>query len=226
MGGIPTNLNAEVVIDPQNTVLPGLFAAGECACVSVHGANRLGTNSLVDILVYGRRAGRNAAAYAAQNALPVLPAKPEEASRIQLEGIRENAGGESAAEIRKEMRGMMMDHVGVYRTDELLTEALSRLEGLKKRYHHVSIMDKGKRWNTELLEAWELGCLLDLAEATTVAALSRTESRGAHYREDYPERDDINWLVHSLAYLEPEGQVRMQTKPVTLGLYEPKKRVY
>ena len=226
MGGIPTNINAEVVITPENTVLPGLYAAGECACVSVHGANRLGTNSLVDILVFGRRAGQNAAAYAVQNDLPVLPVEPEAAGRIQLESIRDNPGAESAAEIRKEMRNMMMDHVGVYRTAELLTEALARLEGLKRRYRNISIMDKGKRWNTELLEAWELGCLLDLAEATTVAALARTESRGAHYREDFPERDDVNWLAHSLAYLEPEGQVRMETKPVTLGLYEPKQRVY
>jgi succinate dehydrogenase / fumarate reductase flavoprotein subunit len=226
MGGIPTNIHAEVVIDPQNTVMPGLYAAGECACVSVHGANRLGTNSLVDILVFGRRAGQNAAAHAARTALPALPAEPETASRTQIEAIRENAGGESAAEIRKEMRDMMMDHVGVFRTEELLTEALSRLQALKKRCSRVSIMDKGRRWNTELFEAWELGCLLDLAEATTVAALVRTESRGAHYREDYPERDDVNWLAHSLAYLESDGAVTMKTKPVTLGLYEPSKRVY
>jgi succinate dehydrogenase / fumarate reductase flavoprotein subunit len=226
MGGIPTNIHAEVVIDPQNTVMPGLYAAGECACVSVHGANRLGTNSLVDILVFGRRAGQNAAAYAARAALPALPAEPEAASRTQIETIRENAGGESAAEIRKEMRNMMMDRVGVFRTEELLTEALAQLQALKERYRRVSIMDKGKRWNTELFEAWELGCLLDLAEATTVAALARTESRGAHYREDYPERDDVNWLVHSLAYLESDGTVTMKTKPVTLGLYEPSKRVY
>jgi succinate dehydrogenase / fumarate reductase flavoprotein subunit len=226
MGGIPTNVHAEVVVDAANTVMPGLYAAGECACVSVHGANRLGTNSLVDILVFGRRAGQNAAAYAAGASLPTLPADPEAASLAQIESIRNNAGGESAAEIRKEMRELMMDQVSVFRTEELLSDALSQVQALKERCGRVTIMDKGRRWNTELLEAWELGCLLHLAEATTVAALSRTESRGAHYREDFPERDDVKWLVHSLAYLDTNEKIRMETKPVTLGLYEPTKRVY
>ncbi len=226
MGGIPTNNNAEVVIDAQHTVMPGFYAAGECACVSVHGANRLGTNSLVDILVFGRRAGRHAAAYASAADWPALPPHPEENTRGQLQAIREGQGAEVVADIRKGMRDLMMDKVGVFRTEAFLTEALAGMRGLKERFRRIAIMDKGKRWNPELLEAWELGCQLDLAEVTAVAALARTESRGAHFREDFPERDDVNWLKHSLAYLEADGKIRLDTKPVTLGLYEPAKRVY
>ena len=140
--------------------------------------------------------------------------------------IRDAAGGESVADIRREMRALMMDKVGVYRTAERLDEAVSRLRELKQRFAGISIMDKGTRWNTELLEAWELGSLLDLAEVTAVTAQARTESRGAHSREDYPDRDDANWLRHSLAWLQPDGGIRLDYKPVKLGLYEPAKRVY
>ena len=226
MGGIPTNNSAEVVVDAQNTVMPGFYAAGECACVSVHGANRLGTNSLVDILVFGRRAGQNAAAYANGADWPALPPAPQDQAQSQIEAIREGQGREVVADIRKAMRKVMMDKVSVFRTEAFLTEALASVRQLQERLNNIAIMDKGRRWNTELLEAWELGCLLDLAEVTAVAALARQESRGAHFREDFPDRDDVNWLKHSLAHREADGQIRMDTKPVTLGLYEPAKRVY
>jgi succinate dehydrogenase / fumarate reductase flavoprotein subunit len=214
------------VIDAQNTVMPGFYAAGECACVSVHGANRLGTNSLVDILVFGRRAGQNAAAYANGADWPALPPAPQDQAQSQIEAIRAGQGREVVADIRKAMRKVMMDKVSVFRTEAFLTEALANVRQLKERLDNIAIMDKGRRWNTELLEAWELGCLLDLAEVTAVAALARQESRGAHFREDFPDRDDVNWLKHSLAHRESDGQIRMDTKPVTLGLYEPAKRVY
>jgi succinate dehydrogenase / fumarate reductase flavoprotein subunit len=226
MGGIPTDNNGQVVIDSENTPIPGFYAAGECACVSVHGANRLGTNSLVDILVFGRRAGVAAALYAQSAAFPALPAQPEANAAAELERIRKGEGGESAGMIRKDMRQMMMDNVGVFRTEELLTGAIQKLAELRERWRRVTIMDKGARWNTELMETWELGCLIDLAYVTAVAALDRKESRGGHYREDYPERDDDNWLKHSLAFPLGDGGVRMSSKPVRLGRYTPAKRVY
>jgi succinate dehydrogenase / fumarate reductase flavoprotein subunit len=226
MGGIPTDVDGRVVVDSQNTSLPGFYAAGEAACVSVHGANRLGTNSLVDILVFGRRAGLHAAQYANGAAWPALPANPEEFAREQLETIRNNTGKEIIADIRTEMREVMMDKVSLFRTDAYLAEAISKVGELKARFKNAAIMDKGKRWNTELLEAWELGNLLDLAEVTAIAARARTESRGAHARQDYPDRDDANWLKHSLAFRQADDSVKLDYKPVKLGIHQPAKRVY
>lgn len=226
MGGIPTNIDAEVVIDPNNTVLPGFYAAGECACVSVHGANRLGTNSLVDIVVFGKVAGQKAVEYASQTEFTPLPANAEAEIKAVLEGIRNNQGNEKVATLRREMQDIMMTNVGVFRTAELIEGALNKIRELKQRYTRIAIQDKGTRFNTELLEAFELGCLLDLAEATCVSALARTESRGGHARDDYPKRDDANWLKHSLVWLEPDGNLRLDYKPVVITQYEPKERVY
>ncbi len=226
MGGIPTNIDAEVVIDASNTVLPGFYAAGECACVSVHGANRLGTNSLVDLVVFGKVAGQKAVEFANQTEFTPLPANAEAEIKSVLEGIRNNQGNEKVATLRREMQEIMMTNVGVFRTAELVEGALKKIRELKDRYTRITVQDKGTRFNTELLEAFELGCLLDLAEATCVSALARTESRGGHARDDYPKRDDVNWLKHSLVWLEPDGNLRLDYKPVVITKYEPKERVY
>jgi succinate dehydrogenase / fumarate reductase flavoprotein subunit len=226
MGGIPTNVQSEVVWDEKGTVVPGLFAAGECACVSVHGANRLGTNSLVDLLVFGRRAGRQMARYAGTVERPMPIADAVEPVRAQLEVIRGRApGGESVAAIRTDLQASMMDNVGVYRDGKLLTVALAKVAELEGRYEKISITDRGTVFNTELLEANELGYLLDLAHVTVAAALARTESRGAHSREDYPERDDANWLKHSLAYQGEDGPI-LRYKQVSITRFEPKPRTY
>ena len=226
MGGIPTNVSSEVVRDDKGTVVPGLFAAGECACVSVHGANRLGTNSLVDLLVFGRRAGRQMARYAGGVERPRPIADATESARAELETIRVRAaGGESVATIRKELQDVMLDNVGVYRDAKLLTAALARVKELEARYGKVAVVDRGAVFNTELLEAQELGYLLDIAHVTVTSALARTESRGAHSREDYPERDDKKWLKHTLAYQGKDGP-SLRYKQVSITRFEPKPRTY
>jgi succinate dehydrogenase / fumarate reductase flavoprotein subunit len=225
MGGIPANVFAEVVRDEKGTVVPGLFAAGECACVSVHGANRLGTNSLVDLLVFGRRAGRQMARYARTVERPLPVADAVEPVRAELEAIRGREADESVAVIRHELADVMMDNVGVYRDAKLLTTALSRVKALEDRYGKVAIADRGSVFNTELLEARELGYLLDLAHVTVASALARTESRGAHCREDFPERNDKKWLKHSLAYRGKDGP-SLRYKGVSITRFAPKPRTY
>jgi succinate dehydrogenase / fumarate reductase, flavoprotein subunit len=226
MGGIPTNLHAQVTRDEDNTVVPGLYAAGECACVSVHGANRLGTNSLVDLLVFGRRAGRQMVADVRGTDLPVIagdveaPVRDELARRVDGPPTVDNA-----ARIRTELGDVMMDCVGVFRDEGTLTSALSRVRDLKGRHRRVRVQDRGRIFNTDLLEAREVGYLLDCAETTVVAALGRTESRGAHSREDYPSRDDTRFLAHSLAYAGAGGPT-VRYKPVVVTRFEPKPRTY
>ena len=225
MGGIPTDVDGRVVLDERNTPLPGFYAAGECACVSVHGANRLGTNSLVDLVVFGRRAGRDMARYVREQELPQLPTGADGPSRALVEGLLAGRGSERPAAIRAEMQSAMMDDVGVFRVESQIRRAVDRVRTLRERYWHVSLQDRGKQFNTELLETIELGCLLELAEVTAVSALARRESRGAHSREDHPQRDDANWLKHTLAY-RTEAGVELRYKPVTITRFQPRPRTY
>jgi succinate dehydrogenase / fumarate reductase, flavoprotein subunit len=226
MGGIPTDINGRVILDDQNSVLPGLYAAGETACVSVHGANRLGTNSLLDLVVFGRRAGIDMARFCAEAEHPPLPADATAASAETFRRLLETRDGEPAGKIREELQDVMMDHVSVFREETGIRTAIEKVQELQERFKRVVVMDKGKRYNMDLLEAWELGNLLDLAEVTAVCALNRTESRGAHSREDYPDRDDENWLKHSLAYRDENGGIDIRYKPVTITRFQPKERVY
>ncbi len=226
MGGIPTDLDGRALKNENNEALPGLYAAGEVACVSVHGANRLGTNSLVDILVFGRRSGLDAVRYCRQTDFTKLPARADEPVRETLESLRSRPlGDERIADIRAEMQRVMMDYVGVFREATGIEKAIRALRELQERYQRVGIQDKSMCYNTDLLEAWELGCLLELAEVTAVAALARTESRGCHTREDHPQRDDKNWLKHSLAFRTEQG-IELRYKPVTILNYPPQERVY
>ncbi len=225
MGGIPTNVHGQVLIDENNTAMPGFYAAGEAACVSVHGANRLGTNSLVDIVVFGKEAGIHAANFAKEADFVPLPDDPSGFAREQLERIRQGKGDERVYQIGQEMKSIMFDHVGVFRTEEGITKALQKIRELKERFKYIHLDDTDKKFNTELLSAWELANLLDIAEVTAASALARKESRGAHAREDYPERNDANWLKHTLAWLKP-GNIDLRYKPVTITKFQPKKRVY
>jgi succinate dehydrogenase / fumarate reductase flavoprotein subunit len=224
MGGIPTNITGQVLRD-NDTVIPGLYAAGECACVSVHGANRLGTNSLLDINVFGRRAGVAAAEYALSVDQVDLPADPAAGVEALVAGLRESAGGERVATLRTELQNTMDMNAAVYRTEGTLKQALSDVQALRERYANVSISDKGQRYNSDLLEAVELGFLLDLAEVLVTGALARKESRGGHAREDYTTRDDVNFMRHTMAYRTDDG-IRLDYKPVVVTRYQPMERKY
>jgi succinate dehydrogenase / fumarate reductase flavoprotein subunit len=200
MGGIPTNIDTEVVLDENWTVMPGLYAAGECACVSAHGANRLGTNSLVDLVVFGRRGGMVMANYVKGVDWTPLPDKPTAEIEAEFNRIRNSKGKLKIAELRNKMQQVMMDKVGVFRKGSDIAEAVEDVKHLTQDYmSNITIDDRGFKFNTDLLEAWELGNLLELAHVTAISAHARTESRGAHSREDFPNRDDDQWMVHTLA---------------------------
>ncbi|WP_227000548.1 succinate dehydrogenase flavoprotein subunit [Protaetiibacter intestinalis] len=232
MGGIPTNVKAEVLRD-NDTVVPGLYAAGECACVSVHGSNRLGTNSLLDINVFGKRAGNNAVDYAETVEFTPLPVDPAKAVRELVEQLRDSTGTERIAALRKELQDEMDRNAQVFRTDESLEKVTETIHELRERYKNVSIQDKGRRFNTDLLEAIELGFLLDLAEVVVFSAKNRKESRGGHMRDDYPKRDDETYMKHTMAYLtgdphsaDAADHITLDWKPVVVTNYQPMERKY
>ncbi len=224
MGGVPTNVDAQVLRN-NTDVVPGLFAAGEVACVSVHGANRLGTNSLLDINVFGRRGGLSAAAYANSHDHVELPPNPAADVESLLQRLRDGGGTENTAAIRAELQETMDANASVYRTEATLKQAEMDIAALKERYLHVGVADRGQRYNTELLEAVELGFLLDLAEVLVVSAHARNESRGGHFREDYPTRDDVNFMRHTMAYKQG-SEIRLDYKPVVQTRYQPMERKY
>ena len=232
MGGIPTNIKAEVLQDNES-VIPGLYAAGEVACVSVHGSNRLGTNSLLDINVFGKRAGIYAAEYALQADFVDLPEDPEADTIALLDVVRNSEGTERVSEIRRDLQNTMDANMQVFRTADTINQVLSDIADLEERYKKINVQDKGKRFNLDLLEAVELGFLLELAKVMTVAALHREESRGGHFREDFPDRNDEKFMLHSMAYKVDEADnaehtagIRLDTKPVIFTRYEPMVRKY
>ena len=228
MGGIPTDIKGEVFENSEKTI-PGLYAAGEVACVSVHGSNRLGTNSLLDINVFGKRSGINAAEYAARAEFLPIPDDAVARTAALLDNARSDHGEEKVGAIRKDLQDTMDLNMQVFRTHDSIWQALQDIEKLQERYSRISIQDRGKRYNLDLLEAVELGFLLELAKVMSVAALHRKESRGGHAREDFPDRDDENFMVHSMVYDDPSSEtagIRQETKPVIFTRYEPMERKY
>ena len=225
MGGIPTNVSAEVILDAEGTVAPGLYAAGECACVSVHGANRLGTNSLLDIVVFGRRAGKHMLEHLRTAEFRPLPRDPDFMAKAEVSTLMGRTRGENAADIRAAMQEVMMDKVSVVRDATGMSEAQAELRSLRGAYNAIAIQDHGQMYNTDLHEALELGYMLDCADTIVAGAMAREESRGGHYRSDFESRDDQNWLAHTMAR-RTSGGLTMTKKPVTITKFQPKERKY
>ena len=226
MGGIASDALGRVLLDSTGSIFQGLFAAGECACVSVHGANRLGCNSLLDTLVFGRRAGISMTEYIHNAGWPKIPRTLEQEAAGVVDAARGRSGKERIGDILNRMQAVMMDNVSVFRTKDLLEKTLVEIRDLKERYRNVALTDRGSRFNREIMDYFELGYMLDLAEVIAATALWRKESRGAHFREDFPARDDENFLAHSLATLEPGGEPRISTRPVSITRFQPKERKY
>ncbi len=226
MGGIPTDKFGQVVADENGTPMKGFFAAGECACVSVHGANRLGTNSLLDATVFGERTGRSALEYAKNAECGELNESHQKARVLnQIEEIFQRDGSESYNDIRNEMKQVMMAKCGVFRDEENLKSCVASIRALKERYKKGKVTDKGQLFNTEVYEIIELGNMLEMAEIISTAALARKESRGGHYRTDFPKRDDQEFLKHTFVYPK-DGELELKYKPVVITRYQPKERTY
>jgi succinate dehydrogenase / fumarate reductase flavoprotein subunit len=218
MGGIPCNYHGEVVKDAGDTVVPGLMAVGEAACVSVHGANRLGSNSLLDLVVFGREAARHCATVVKPGqAHKPLPASGSELALSRLDRLRNAAGQKPTAQIRLEMQRTMQRDAAVFRTAASLQEGVAKLATTFRGFSDVRVTDRGLIWNTDLIETMELENLLLQATATIVSAENRHESRGAHAREDFPARDDVNWLKHTLSWVAADGGTRLDYRPVHLN---------
>jgi succinate dehydrogenase / fumarate reductase, flavoprotein subunit len=228
MGGIPVTVDAEVLADGIREKVEGFYAAGECACVSVHGANRLGTNSLLDAVVYGRRAGKSIVRFLNENGTAKANFTDDQfkASLDRVEVIKNNTGVEKVSVLRSELQNVMNEKVGVYRDGKNLEEALEKVVELEQRFKHIKIDDKGSVFNTDLAEALELGNLLDFARHIVAGALNRHESRGGHARIDFPKRDDKDWLKHTIAYRNGDGSMRFDYKPVVITKFQPQERKY
>src|SRR5919106_2191917 len=225
MGGLPTDVEGRVIRDEHGTAIPGFYSAGEAACVSVHGANRLGTNSLVDLVVFGRRAGRHMLQHINRETWAPLPVDPEFLAQAEVSDLLSKPKGERIADLRHELQSLMMDQASVVRSAESLTQAKHGIARIRSRYAYAGIDDHGATFNTDLTEALELGAMLDCAEALVVGALAREESRGAHFRTDFPERDDVNWLKHTMLR-RTSGGLELAKKSVSITEFQPKERKY
>jgi succinate dehydrogenase / fumarate reductase flavoprotein subunit len=225
MGGIPTDTEGHVLTEKGDSFLPGLFAVGECACVSVHGANRLGCNSLIDLVVFGRRTGFNVACHVKEKSFPDLPQQAESIVAAKIDALMYSQGSERVPILRAAMQRLMTEKCGVFRNNDGLKEALKEIHQLQKRCFCLGLDNRSKIFNYELQEAFELGNMLKTAEAIAFSALQRKESRGSHYRSDFPERSDAEWLVHSLVYAVPEG-LEEDYKPVSVTQFAPEERRY
>jgi succinate dehydrogenase / fumarate reductase flavoprotein subunit len=229
MGGIPTDEDGHVESGERGTWVPGMFAVGECACVSIHGANRLGTNALLELVVFGRRAGMQMAKEVREGKdFAPLPEKPEQWTRDTLDRLLSNTrdDGEPIVKVRTDLQETMMDNVSVFRNDDTLTTALDDVQEIRSRAANVVVEDKGKRFNTDLMDAFEVECMVDYAESIAACAHYRTESRGAHSREDHQNRNDDDWLHHTLYHSDCDGDYEFDDKNVVITRFEPKERKY